>query len=273
MERRAWKATTSSPASKFEELFMKRIAFAAAVTLAVTAWAQSIASATVPAYVAQAIAAKDRRDQAQVDLRRHPAELLAISGVKPGGSVAELIPGSGYFTRLFSKIVGPAGHVYAIWPEEYDKVSQPDSNNLRALAKTTGYGNITVFIQPAKAFSTPAPVDLVFTSQNYHDYPDKFMGALDPMVLNKAVFRSLKRGGLYMVVDHVAADGSGMRDTDTLHRIDLNTVRKQVMSAGFDYYGSTAVLRNPADDHTKAVFDPSVRGHTDQFVLVFRKPA
>ena len=76
-----------------------------------------------------------------------------------------------------------------------------------------------------------------------------------------------------MVIDHMAADGSGMRDTDTLHRIDINTVRKQVMSAGFDYYGSTAVLRNPDDDHTKAVFDPSVRGHTDQFVLVFRKPA
>jgi predicted methyltransferase len=251
---------------------MKRAVFAAAITLAVTAWAQSIASATIPPYVAQAIAAKDRHDQAQVDQRRHPAELLAISGVKPGQTVAELIPGSGYFTRLFSKIVGPTGHVFAIWPEEYDKVSQPDSDNLRTLAKTRGYGNITVLVEPAKAFSTPVPVDLVFTSQNYHDYPDKFMGSLDPMVLNKAVFRYLKRGGLYVVIDHVAADGSGMRDTDTLHRIDINTVRKQVMSAGFDYYGSTAVLRNPDDDHTRKVFDPSIRGHTDQFVLVFRKP-
>jgi predicted methyltransferase len=251
---------------------MKRIVFTAAIALAVTAWEHSIAASTIPPYVAQAIAASDRRDQARVDARRHPAELLAISGVKPGQSVAELIPGSGYFTRLFSKIVGPSGHVFAIWPEEYDKVSHPDSDNLRALANTKGYGNITVLVQPAKDFSTPAPVDLVFTSQNYHDYPDKFMGAVDPMILDKAVFRSLKRGGLYVVIDHVAADGSGMRDTDTLHRIDMATVRKQVMSAGFDYYGSTAVLRNPADDHTKAVFDPSIRGRTDQFVLVFRKP-
>jgi predicted methyltransferase len=252
---------------------MKSVVFTTAIVVALSAWAQSIASTDVPPYVAKAIAAKDRRDQAQVDLRRHPAEILTISKIKPGETVAELIPGGGYFTRLFSKIVGPTGHVYAIWPEEYDKVSHPDSDTLTALSKTRPYDNITVLIQPAKAFSTPAPVDLVFTSQNYHDYPDKFMGGVDPMVLNRAVFHALKRGGLYVVIDHVAADGSGMRDTETLHRIDMATVRKQVMSAGFDYYGATAILRNVSDDHTKPVFDPSVRGHTDQFVLVFRKPA
>jgi predicted methyltransferase len=246
---------------------------AAACALAVAVSAHSVASPAVPPYVAQAIAAKDRRDQAQVDLRRHPAEILVIAKVRPGGTVAELIPGGGYFTRLFSKIVGPTGRVFAIWPEEYDKVSHPDSDNLRALAKTSNYGNITVLVQPAKAFSTPAPVDMVFTSQNYHDYPDKFMGGVDPVILDQAVFHALKRGGLFVVIDHVAADGSGMRDTDTLHRIDMATVRRQVMSVGFDYYGSTAVLRNGADDHTKPVFDPSIRGRTDQFVLVFRKPA
>ncbi len=251
---------------------MKSAAFAASVVLAAALWTHAVASTAVPPYVAQAVAAKDRGDQAAVDMRRHPAEILALAGVKPGQSVAELIPGGGYFTRLLSRIVGPTGHVYAIWPEEYDKVSHPDSDKLRALAKTGPYGNITVLIQPATAFSTPTPVDLVFTAQNYHDYPDKFMGGVDPMVLNKAVFQSLKRGGLYMVIDHAAAAGSGMRDTDTLHRIDMATVKSQVMSAGFQYYGSTAILRNEADDHAKAVFDPSVRGHTDQFVLVFRKP-
>ena len=218
------------------------------------------------------IAAPDRHDQAQTDLRRHPAELLALSGVKPGDTVAELIPGSGYFTRLFSKIVEPTGHVYAIWPEEYAKEAHPDPENLAALSHTKGYGNITVLIQPAKAFSTPVPVNLVFTSQNYHDYPDKFMGNVDPMILNLAVFKSLKSGGTYLVIDHMAAEGSGMRDTDTLHRIDLATVKRQVVSSGFMYAGSTAILRNPADDHAKPVFDPSIRGHTDQFVLMFRKP-
>ncbi len=111
----------------------------------------------VPAPIAKAIAAKDRRDQAQTDLRRHPAEILALAGVKPGDSVAEIIPGGGYWTRLFSKIVGPTGHVYAIWPEEYAKVSHPDPENLQALSHTKGYENITVLIQPAKSFSHADP--------------------------------------------------------------------------------------------------------------------
>jgi predicted methyltransferase len=248
-----------------------KLAALAAVAIAI-ATASSGEPEKIPPYVAKAIAARDRRDQAQTDLRRHPGEILALSHVKTGDTVAELIPGGGYYTRLFSKIVGPTGHVYAIWPAEYDKVSHPDSDELIALSKTKDYGNITVLIQPAKAFSTPTPVDLVFTSQNYHDYPDKFMGPTDPALLNQGVFKALKRGGTYLVIDHMAAEGSGLRDTDTLHRIDLASVKSQVMTAGFNYAGATAVLRNPADDHTKPVFDPSIRGHTDQFVLMFRKP-
>jgi len=251
---------------------MKLAVLSALAALALAAPAYSEAPAKIAPYITKAIAARDRGDQAATDLRRRPAEILALSGVKPGDTVAELIPGSGYFTRLLSKIVGPTGHVYAIWPAEYDKVSHPDSDNLIALSKTKGYGNITVLIQPAKSFSAPTPVNLVFTSQNYHDYPDKFMGPTDPLLLDKGVFNALKRGGHFMVIDHMAAPGSGARDTETLHRIDLATVKAQVVGSGFDYVGATAALRNPSDDHTKPVFDPSVRGHTDQFALLFRKP-
>ncbi len=209
---------------------------------------------------------------AETDARRHPAEILAFAGAKPGERVAELVPGSGYWTRLFSRVVGPGGRVFAIWPEEYAKEAHPDPERLRALAATPPYGNIEVIIQPAKAFSTPAPVDLVFTSQNYHDYPDKFMGPADPAALDRQVYAALKPGGAFVVVDHMAEPGSGLRDTERLHRIDLAVVKRQAIAAGFNYAGATAVLRNPADDHTRAVFDPAIRGRTDQFALKFRKP-
>lgn len=134
------------------------------------------------------------------------------------------------------------------------------------------YGNIDILAQPAAKLTSPEPVDVVFTSQNYHDYPDKFMGPTDPAVLNKAVFAALKPGGLYIVIDHVAEAGSGMRDTDTLHRIDPAIVKKQVLGAGFQFVGESDVLRNPADDHKLIVFNPKIRGHTDQFAYKFRKP-
>ena len=88
----------------------------------------------------------------------------------------ELIPGAGYFTRVFSKVVGPTGHVYTVWPKPYDDESHPDSDVMRKLSQQPGYGNISVVIQPATHLSAPEPLDVVFTSQNYHDYPDKFMG-------------------------------------------------------------------------------------------------
>jgi predicted methyltransferase len=222
--------------------------------------------------VAAAVAAHDRAAEAPTDARRHPAEILSFSGVKPGDKVAELIPGSGYFTRIFSKVVGPGGHVYVVWPEEYAKLAHPDPENSQTLSRAPGYRNISVIAEPARAFSTPRPVDLVFTSQNYHDYPDKFMGSVDPAIFDRAVFKARRTGGVFLIVDHVAAAGSGMRDTDTLHRIDPATVKAQVVAAGFKFVGSIDVLRNPADNHTKAVFDPSVRGHTDQFVMKFSKP-
>jgi predicted methyltransferase len=92
------------------------------------------------------------------------------------------------------------------------------------------------------------------------------------MVFNRAVFKALKPGGTFLVVDHVAEAGSGMRDTDTLHRIDPAIVKQQVVAAGFVFEGESNVLRNPADDHKKVVFDKAIRGRTDQFIYKFRKP-
>jgi len=140
------------------------------------------------------------------------------------------------------------------------------------LVKDPHYSNVTLLMQPAAQLTTPAKVDVVWTSQNYHDYPDKFMGPTDPKLLNQAVFKVLKAGGVFVVVDHVAAAGSGMRDTDTLHRIDPQTVKEQVIASGFKFDAESEALRNPADNHTLKVFDPAIRGHTDQFIFRFRKP-
>jgi predicted methyltransferase len=243
----------------------------AACAASVLAVAVAAAAAAVPPGIAAAVADKGRDADREADARRHPGEVIAFSGVKPGDKVVDLIPGSGYFTKIFSKAVGPKGHVYMIWPDEYAKEAQPDPVKNAELAKT-GYPNTSVIQQPGAAFATPEPVDLVFTVQNYHDYPDKFMGKIDPMVFNRAVYKSLKPGGTLLVVDHVAEAGSGMRDTDTLHRIDPAIVKKQVTDAGFVFAGESDVLRNPADDHKKLVFDKSIRGHTDQFIYKFTKP-
>lgn len=243
-----------------------------ALALSPAAWARDGAAEPAPSYVTVAAAYSGRAADVTVDLRRKGPELMALAGVKPGDKVLELIPGGGYFTRLFSRIVGPGGHVYTVWPAPYAKEAEPDVDGLRALAGQSAWNNISVAIQPADALTAPAPVDLVFTSQNYHDYPDKFMGRVDPMVLDRAVFRALKPGGVFLVIDHAAQAGSGLRDTDTLHRIDPQVVKDQARQAGFVLEQESSLLRNPADDHKLLVFDKAIRGRTDQFVLKFRKP-
>jgi predicted methyltransferase len=228
--------------------------------------------ADVPNYIAASIMDPARAADTKADARRHPAELAAFSGVKPGDTVIDLIPGGGYFTRIFSRIVGPAGRIYAVWPTQYANEDGEETPLVAAIAKDPHYSNVTVLMQPAAQLTAPVPVDVVWTSQNYHDYPDKFMGAVDPAVLNAAAFKALKPGGLYIVIDHVAEPGSGLRDTDTLHRIDPAIVKAEVLAAGFVFDGESDLLRNPADTHKLAVFDAAIRGHTDQFMFRFRKP-
>ncbi|MBV9881491.1 MAG: class I SAM-dependent methyltransferase [Sphingomonadaceae bacterium] len=227
----------------------------------------------VPAYVRDALADPARAMHQSTDARRHPAELIAFAGVKAGDHVLDLIPGDGYWTRIFSRIVGPEGRVYAVWPQAYANVAQGNVRTLQALSATPHYANVRVAVQPTGALTAPEPLDLVWTSQNYHDYADAFMDHVGPDMLNRAVFAMLKPGGTWFIVDHRAAPGAGMRDTERLHRIDPAEVRRQVEAAGFEYVGESRILANPEDDHQRTVFDPAIRGHTDQFVMRFRKPA
>jgi len=230
--------------------------------------------AAIPKYITAGVADSARpAADTQRDADRKPAECLAFAGVKPGDKVAELLPGSGYFTRLFSVIVGPAGKVYAVAPgrPENAAADAPDrAAAARAIAADPHYANVTVSVLRAKQFSLPEPVDLVWTSQNYHDLHN--IPELDVADFDKAVFNALKPGGVFIVLDHAAEAASGFRDTSTLHRIDPEAVKKEVLSAGFRFEGESRVLRNRSDAHTAKVFDPSIRGHTDQFMLKFRRP-
>jgi len=227
------------------------------------------AATPIPKAIAAAVADPHRpaADRARDPLRK-PAACLAFAGVHRGMTVAELFPGEGYFTRLFSRVVGPKGHVYEF-------VSRPrkpgGSIPATAIAADPHYHhNITVSIWPVGKLPVPKPVDLVWTSQNYHDLHN--IPGLDVADFDRAVYKALKPGGIFLVLDHVAPAGSGFSDTSTLHRIDPAAVKKEVMSVGFQFVGESNVLRNPNDPHTKVVFDPSIRGRTDQFIYKFRKP-
>jgi predicted methyltransferase len=233
----------------------------------------STVMAPLPDYVQAALSDPGRAAQSAADQRRKPGPLIAFSGVKPGDHVLDLIPGDGYWTRIFSKIVGPQGRVYAVWPKNYADLAKGNVRTLEQIAASPAYANVRVAVQPSPILTAPEPLDLVWTSQNYHDYPDEFMGHVDPAKLNQAVFAMLKPGGTFLIIDHAAKPGAGIRDTEKLHRIDPATVRQQVEAAGFAYAGASDVLRNPGDSHKLAVFDPSVRGRTDQFAMRFTKPA
>ncbi len=231
------------------------------------------AASPTPGYITAAIADSERPDtDRKQDSERKPAEVLAFTGIKPGDTVVDLMPGSGYYTRLLSKIVGPTGKVYALQPVEMDKAAPRGVLSLRSFAGTTAYPNVEVLVQPVTALSVPAKANVIFTSQNYHDLHDPFMGSPDMARLDRSLLDVLKPGGVLIVLDHAAAAGSGSSHTDDLHRIDPAIVKTEVTGAGFVFDGESDALRNPGDNHELGIRDPSVRGHTDRFLFRFRKP-
>jgi len=240
-----------------------------AVALRDVAQAGPVISKAVAAAVADAGRPASDRER---DANRKPAEMLAFAGVKPGDKVGDYAAGQGYFTRLFSAAVGPTGHVYATVPAslfQYPNIVKGIAE-IEAYAKT--HSNVSVTAASAlDAARYPEKLDIFWISQNYHDLKDPFMGPVDMAAFNKAVYAALKPGGVYVVLDHVAAKGSPADVTDTLHRIEPSVVRREVEAAGFKFVGESAVLANPADPHTAGVFDKSIRGRTDQFLYKFRK--
>ena len=240
--------------------------------LAVLAFSVSgVAFAQVPANIVKALADPSRpaADSAR-DAARHPGEILALAEVKPGGVVVDYIMGGGYFTRIISGAVGPNGTVYAYQPAEFIKFQAKYGEDLKTVA--AAYKNVTPLDGSLVGLDLPDGLDAVITVQNYHDLHLKPFPADTAAKVNAEVFKSLKPGGVFLVVDHYAADGSGLSAPDTLHRIDIEAVKSEVQAAGFKLAAESPLLRNPADPRTASVFDPAIRGKTDQFVLKFVKP-
>ena len=248
--------------------FTAAICFAA---LASTATAKPPAiSKSIAAAVADPARPQADRDR---DADRKPAECIAFAGLKSGQRIADLLPGGGYFTRIFSGVVGKKGQVFAVaTPKRPD--APPDrpepSAAVRAIAADAHYSNVTVSVEKLVELKLPEKLDMVWTSQNYHDVHN--VKDIDVAAFNKVVFESLKPGGIYIVIDHAAEKGADATVTSTLHRSDPDAVKKEVVAVGFEFVGSSDVIANPADDHKARVFEQGLHDKTDRYVLKFRKP-
>ncbi len=245
-----------------------RLHFAAA--LAVVVLSIAAPSFASPESIAKAINDPSRpKADRDADFHRLPYKTILFSGVKEGDVVGEFLPGGGYYTRMLSDVVGPKGKVYAL---ETTRWGQGNIDATKAVLSEKGRGNVKFDAAAFGEFNLPDKVDVFWTTLNYHDLHIAKYGTVDMAAFNRHVFDSLKPGGTYFIVDHVANAGTTDAQIADLHRIDKAVVIKEVEGAGFQLAGESADLHRPADDHTKTVFDKSIQGHTDQFMLKFRKP-
>jgi len=233
-----------------------------------------LAASVVPAAampVAGAVADPGRpADDRALDDQRHPAEILKFLNLKSGETIADIWPGD-YWDRLFSDVVGAHGTVYAVHlpvADKAEKVVTPADG----AAPLAGYANVLAVVTVPTELALPHKADVIWIRQNYHDLYDPFMGPVDVPAFNKAVYRALKPGGRFVIIDHVAPEGSKLGSTDTTHRIDPAVVKADMAAAGFVFVGESTVLRNPADTHLAVSYEGAIRGHTDQFIYVFKRP-
>ena len=230
-------------------------------------------SADVPAAIKAAVTAEDRAPEDRaLDAGRKPGEVMAFFKIAPDQKIGELFAGRGYTTEVLARLVGGKGRVFAQNTKEINESFAKKPFETR-MAKPV----MAVVTPVERPIDDPFPadaanLDVVFTFLNYHDTVNM---KADRAKMNKAVFAALKKGGIYAIVDSSAAAGSGTRDTDTLHRIDEDVVKKEVTAAGFKLDGEGDVLRNPSDTRDwnsspRAAGDR--RGTSDRFMLRFVKP-
>ena len=224
----------------------------------------------IPQSITDAINSPDRpaADKA-LDAGRKPDQIMAFYGIKPGMKVADVFAGGGYMTELYSRIVGSSGTVYSQngpFGEKYKKIGDAWNERLKEPALKNVVAVNKPFDAPDLLPVAPGSLDAVIIHLNYHD----MVGfKLNRENVNTAVFKALKPGGIYGIVDHSAKAGTGETETTTLHRIDEDFLIKDVEKAGFTLTGASAALRHPEDDRSWNVFKH--RGETDRFMLKFVK--
>lgn len=248
---------------------MRRFAIVVAAFTATACMTPSATQEMTTADYQAALAMRSEADLAR-DAVRKPGELLAFAQIGSGDVVGDYIMGGGYFTRVLSAAVGEGGKVYAFQPNEFiafraDYAKEQDET-VAGLANTEGVRG------PGAAPPFLEPLDAIVTVQNFHDL---FLAAGPPGTPEKAsaaLYAALKPGGALVVVDHAALPGSGREASDKLHRIDKALVVSALTRAGFRLEAESPLFANPDDPKTALVFDPAIRGRTDQFTLRFRKP-
>jgi predicted methyltransferase len=218
-----------------------------------------------------AIAAHDRSDKdRERDAREHPAEVLAFAGFKPGMTIADLFGGGGYYSEIIEHVVGPRGKVLLVNNPAYAAFAKDD---LAARFRDGRLPRVERLVVPNEKLNLgTATLDGALFVMSYHDlyYADgNDFPHIDAAQFLDQVHAALKPGGRLLVVDHVAVSGSGSAPAQTLHRIDETFAIKDFESHGFELAGRFDGLHNTTDDHTKLVFDPAIRGHTDRFVHLY----
>jgi predicted methyltransferase len=203
------------------------------------------------------------------------SELVRFARVEPGATVIDVYPGDGDWTRVFSDAVGAEGRVFSFVPAEILQVKNDAVDQVRALAKEPGRGNVLGVSADLVALpDVTAPADILWMHLFYHDLHTSLIRArgATAAAFNRAVFEWLKPGGFYVIVDHAAAAGTGTGDTPSLHRIDPASVREEVEAAGFVLDAENTMLSSKDDPHVAKVFDSSIKGKTDRFAYRFVKP-
>ncbi len=221
--------------------------------------------AATPAHIRRAIESPERTaEQRARDYHRKPAEILTLSGIEEGDRIVEIAAFGQYFTTMLLAAIGPSGHVDMYDLPYTERFAGPasrefDAKHANAVYHQESYNDATL----------PQNLDSVWNVLYYHDLQPQ---GVDTAAFNRKIFAALKPGGIYLVIDHKAEDGSGWRDAGTIHRMGVDTIKQEVLAAGFELELESNLLANPADDRTKMVFAPGTRGTTDQAFFIFRKP-
>ena len=222
--------------------------------------------ANAPTNIKRAVESPARSaEQRARDADRKPAETLMLAEIAEGERVIELASFGHYYTTMLVEAVGRTGQVYMIDMPWTDRFGGEGARAFDAAHENATYTQVNY-----NQANLPQNVDAVLNVLFYHDLTRDQVDTAD---MNRRIFAALKPGGIYLVIDHKAEDGSGWRDAETLHRIDPATIRTEVTAAGFQLAQDSNLLANPADNRKESMRAPAIRGKTDQAVLVFRKPA
>jgi predicted methyltransferase len=208
------------------------------------------------------------------DARSRPDVTLALLGLEPGDRVADIWAGGGYYSELIASVVGDDGEVLLLNNAAYKQFA---GKALTARTEGRDIGSVTMYDREAEDLGLgESSLDAALIIMSYHDlyHVDEKSGwrAIDADDFLGQVYRGLKPGGRFLIVDHYAEPGSGSASAQDLHRIDVEFTKTDLANHGFRLAGGSDALRNPDDDYSVLVFSPEVRGKTDRFILVFEKP-